>query len=59
MGNGDQKSLCCLSTQGATTGVCDGAADHDWKLSTQLVKDGFDGKQGSFCVEGIKNGFNQ
>ena len=24
-----------------------------------LIKDGFDGKQGSLCVEGVKNGFYQ
>ena len=57
--HGDPKSFGGLSTEGASGGVRDGAADHDGQPLSGLVKRFFSREEGRLGVERIEHRFDE
>ena len=59
MGEGIEKRLDGLAREGAAAEVGDRARGHDGEIFSGLLKKAADGKEGSFGVEGVEDGFDE
>ena len=59
MAYGDPERFYGLPGKGAPAGIGNRARDHDRHAQPAFFEELFDGEEGCFCVQGIKNRFDQ